>query len=237
MKRYLSKRSLKENQIKWIGALFCMSLYFISQNGLAQIEGPSRVIKNQNSTFRYTGDPPEDLNFYFWEINGGTIISEDFDSIVMNFSIEGNYSAMLYYADYIDFYEIGPLNFSVVTPTLEYTYDGVGNRVKREIVYYCQGQKKSAKTRKEITKELEESQVSMVYPNPTDNEIFLKVEDDVLASAQKSYVLYDASGKAVLNGKINSGLENIKVDNLPDGSYFLILSWGNQRKEWKIIKY
>ena len=71
------------------------------------------------------------------------------------------------------------------------------------------------------------------YPNPTTNQITIKVDNQLLGSV---YTIYDTIGKSVLNGKINSELHVIDLGNLSNGVYIIeVASEGNYFKN-KFIK-
>jgi len=74
-----------------------------------------------------------------------------------------------------------------------------------------------------------------VFPNPAKHEITVAFD----APFDGLYQFIDLSGKIVKSGNIQSSKENIGIDELPDGMYYLILedleSEGN-RMEQKIIK-
>jgi PKD repeat protein len=71
------------------------------------------------------------------------------------------------------------------------------------------------------------------YPNPTTNQITLKVDNQLLGSV---YTIYDTIGKSVLNGKISSELNVIDLGNLSNGVYIIeVASEGNYFKN-KFIK-
>lgn len=66
------------------------------------------------------------------------------------------------------------------------------------------------------------------YPNPTTNQITLKVDNQLLGSV---YTIYDTVGKSVLNGKISSELNVIDLGNLSNGVYIIeVASEGNYFK-------
>jgi PKD repeat protein len=71
------------------------------------------------------------------------------------------------------------------------------------------------------------------YPNPTTNQITIKVDNQLLGSV---YTIYDTIGKSVLNGKISSELNAIDLGNLSNGVYIIeVASEGNYFKN-KFIK-
>ncbi len=71
-----------------------------------------------------------------------------------------------------------------------------------------------------------------VFPNPTNNNITLKLNIDVV---DKHFVIYDYKGSVVMNGKTNSKLTSINLSKLNDGIYFLRLE-NNSNQFFKIIK-
>lgn len=71
------------------------------------------------------------------------------------------------------------------------------------------------------------------YPNPTTNQITLKVDNQLLGSV---YTIYDTIGKSVINGEISSELNVIDLGNLSNGVYIIeVASEGNYFKN-KFIK-
>jgi PKD repeat protein len=71
------------------------------------------------------------------------------------------------------------------------------------------------------------------YPNPTTNQITLKVDNQLLGSV---YTIYDTIGKSVINGEISSELNVIDLGNLSNGVYIIeVASKGNYFKN-KFIK-
>jgi PKD repeat protein len=71
------------------------------------------------------------------------------------------------------------------------------------------------------------------YPNPTTNQITIKVDNQLLGSV---YTIYDTIGKSVINGEISSELNVIDLGNLSNGVYIIeVASEGNYFKN-KFIK-
>jgi PKD repeat protein len=71
------------------------------------------------------------------------------------------------------------------------------------------------------------------YPNPTTNQITIKVDNQLLGSV---YTIYDTIGKSVINGEISSELNVIDLGNLSNGVYIIeVASKGNYFKN-KFIK-
>ena len=82
---------------------------------------------------------------------------------------------------------------------------------------------------------IEESQISAFefYPNPTTNQIHLKVANKLLGSI---YTIYDFTGKTVLTGKILSEHSVVELANLSRGIYLLNVGENLQTTTCKVIK-
>jgi hypothetical protein len=70
------------------------------------------------------------------------------------------------------------------------------------------------------------------YPNPTTNQITLKVDNQLLGSV---YIIYDNTGKSVLNGNILSEQSVIVLGDLSKGIYLLSIG-ENLERTFKVIK-
>jgi len=76
---------------------------------------------------------------------------------------------------------------------------------------------------------------AIVYPNPTNDILTLKVENYDLRNL--SYQLYDLYGKLLLDKKVVSGESTIYMAELANATYFIkILDGNNLIKMFKIIK-
>jgi len=74
-----------------------------------------------------------------------------------------------------------------------------------------------------------------VYPNPTSNNLQLKVENENLVDF--SYQLYDITGKHIDNKKIESSLTSIDMSYLVSATYFIkVIQRNKELKIFKIIK-
>ncbi len=60
-----------------------------------------------------------------------------------------------------------------------------------------------------------------VYPNPASSEVFVECNDNY------KYELIDINGKSLSNGDINIGINEIPINGLPEGMYFLKLANNN----------
>jgi hypothetical protein len=70
------------------------------------------------------------------------------------------------------------------------------------------------------------------YPNPVTNQITLKVDNQLLGSV---YIIYDNTGKSVLNGNILSEQSVIVLGDLSKGIYLLSIG-ENLERTFKVIK-
>lgn len=71
------------------------------------------------------------------------------------------------------------------------------------------------------------------YPNPSTNQITIKVDNELLGSV---YTIYDTIGKSVLNGKISSELNVIDLGNLSNGVYIIEVASEGKYFKNKFIK-
>ncbi len=73
------------------------------------------------------------------------------------------------------------------------------------------------------------------YPNPTKENIILKIENFSLSNL--SFYLYDINGKLLENKKIESNETSITMNNLATANYILKVTQNNKEvKTFKIIK-
>jgi len=75
------------------------------------------------------------------------------------------------------------------------------------------------------------------YPNPASDRVNLKFGNDI-SGQNWQYIIYDKSGKKLLEKKITSDLSSIFLGNLPKANYFLKVYGGDkQSKVFKIAKH
>jgi uncharacterized protein (TIGR02145 family) len=72
-----------------------------------------------------------------------------------------------------------------------------------------------------------------IYPNPTKNAINI---DLPIQDAPSEYIIWDLSGKKILNGTANSENTSINVSELQNGIYFITISNETKSKTQKFIK-
>lgn len=217
-------------------SFFYVSGYFSVLNG--QITGPERVIVKKDASYVHSLSPAGSGTSYLWEIDDADFVYQSWDSVVVNWDTDGEYSVSLSLYDSSKYSSelLDELLVTVVIPVIEYGYDAAGNRINRSIVYYSEGSKKSARIKGGIGAELEKYDQTMVYPNPSDHIIYLKLSHEFSEAGKKQYALYDNLGKLVMKGNIYSSLNEIQVSGLKNGTYYLVLTCDNNRKQWTIIK-
>ena len=71
-----------------------------------------------------------------------------------------------------------------------------------------------------------------LYPNPTSSKILLNTNESYIGSG---YLLFDILGKPILNGNIHSTTEEIDLEKLSSGVYYLKFGW-NGNEMIKVIK-
>ncbi len=81
-------------------------------------------------------------------------------------------------------------------------------------------------------KEVSQSNLFSVFPNPAQHIINVKADAKLLESV---YTIYDNTGKVVLSGKINSENTIIEIGNLSGGIYLFSFR-DNLKQTFKIIK-
>ena len=116
---------------------------------------------------------------------------------------------------------------------IKYTYDYAGNRITREIIYY-EGAAKSESAIPEEEPVIEHG--LNVYPNPASHSLYISLNEEVLVENQKMIVVFDNLGKVVYQTRSLSVLNQIDVSSWMVGTYILKLIYGQQHKEWIVVK-
>jgi len=74
-----------------------------------------------------------------------------------------------------------------------------------------------------------------VYPNPTRNQLILKIEDYSYRTLR--YQIYDMNGKLLLSNELNSAQTEIPVTSLSSATYLLkVIDVSQEIKTFRIIK-
>lgn len=119
---------------------------------------------------------------------------------------------------------------------VEFVYDAAGNRIEREIIYYESYQKSALATTNE-EENIEFTEGLKVYPNPATESIFVSVNEEVLLQDSRMILIYDNTGRLVHQQEVYHEINRIDASKLISGSYVLKLIYGNQQREWIIIKH
>lgn len=125
--------------------------------------------------------------------------------------------------------------FSSASQTVSYTYDGSGNRTRREIVM----SRKNAPNRAGIYDIHVEDKLSdrdvRIYPNPTRGMLRVDIPD-YLPDDYGQIHLYNLSGQTILTTSIHSSSTTLDISARQNGVYILHISLNGKSISWKIIK-
>ena len=127
---------------------------------------------------------------------------------------------------------------------VDFSYDGAGNQIKRQLCLFCRNQ--SSINDSLVLEDLKdenfhfffEGDVISYYPNPVKEELFLKWEliDGKNVERIELYTLTGQLVKKYINLNVSNKL-SIPFNNLPDGIYTILLLYSNgEQKDIKIIK-
>lgn len=81
-------------------------------------------------------------------------------------------------------------------------------------------------------KEAIENNLIVVYPNPTNSNINVKLNSSLIGA---TYTITDQLGKIEMTGKLNKECSTIEIDNLAGGIYTFSVE-GNNKQTFKVIK-
>lgn len=125
------------------------------------------------------------------------------------------------------------------------SYDENGNRILRELVCFSARENPEEQDKDPMSaintylpfKDQEQNLSSSfkVYPNPTNDLIYIEIEAKALQE-KCSFVLSDISGKVHMRKEITTSRTNLSLTHLADGVYFLTLFRRDQRDVVKIVK-
>lgn len=129
------------------------------------------------------------------------------------------------------------------TVTFEYSYDAVGNRVKRVVIEIteetAEDSTENMAQKSDMVEESEEindektGATISVFPNPATAYLNIQISD---IENSASYQLYSINGSVVKSGTISSSTERIELFDLEIGTYLLRIENGKSFEEFKIIK-
>jgi hypothetical protein len=117
------------------------------------------------------------------------------------------------------------------TKVYRFTYDGSGNREKRQFIQLKSGQVSSEESiYEDVVNQLE----IKIYPNPTKGIINVKIpmDDEKTITLQ----LLNINGSLLQENFVTDELTIIDLSGKPSGLYILRIRGGDESSEWKILK-
>lgn len=117
------------------------------------------------------------------------------------------------------------------TRVYSFTYDGSGNREKRQFIQLKSGQVTSEESiYEDVVNQLE----IKIYPNPTKGIINVKIpmDDEKTIMLQ----LLNINGSLLQENFVTDELTIIDLSGKPSGLYILRIRGGDESSEWKILK-
>jgi hypothetical protein len=122
------------------------------------------------------------------------------------------------------------------TVTFEYTYDAMGNRIKRKVIEIVEQTPEMANKNFKLENVLkEEETLAMtidVYPNPATSYLNIKISE----IKDASFTMLNTNGQNIASETINQTEYQIQLHTLPPGIYFLKIHNKGVYKEFKVIK-
>jgi hypothetical protein len=121
---------------------------------------------------------------------------------------------------------------------VRYSYDGAGNRVKREKVIAFKTIESDEKQEEEIEEFYEDfvgERKVIIYPNPTKGILKIDCRNyDNIEGMQFS--LYDMQGNLLHRVQQVSSETMLDISSYPVGVYLLLLTGEEEKSQWKIVK-
>lgn len=96
---------------------------------------------------------------------------------------------------------------------LTFSYDADGNRVQRTVTYNC-----NVVRGFDEVQEVDETGDMLVYPNPTEGLVRIKMPD---YESPMCYAIYGISGLKIAEGKLYDEETDLDIGNFPVGTYLL----------------
>lgn len=132
------------------------------------------------------------------------------------------------------------LQIPVLSQTLTYYYDETGNRTEKVII--LQKSTSVSPHEKEVIQEKEVAPVGfkvLLYPNPNDGVLKVEIGPDESNEDKVALIkieVFDLSGRVVINTSGQIGLTLVDLSGQVNGTYIMILTYGEKVSKWKIIK-
>ncbi|MEO6813604.1 MAG: T9SS type A sorting domain-containing protein [Ginsengibacter sp.] len=84
---------------------------------------------------------------------------------------------------------------------------------------------------KTVTLKASSNRSITIYPNPAKDHLYIRNDLNY-----RNLMMTDLAGKVILKKSISTGLNNIQIDQIPAGSYFIRLSDGDKTETLKFVK-
>lgn len=118
-----------------------------------------------------------------------------------------------------------------------YTYDGAGNRIKRELLFVKSKTRAKSEQDRQPDNYMDKlnKQLITISPNPTHGIIRIHI-DKYSTEDQYAIYVYTVGGEKVFHSAYVEPTTNIDLSNLSDGIYLLKIANSDKSVTWKIIK-
>jgi hypothetical protein len=120
---------------------------------------------------------------------------------------------------------------SAQTKVYSFTYDGSGNREKRQFIQLKSGQISSEES---LYEDVVNQHEIKIYPNPTKGILNVKIplDDENVMTIQ----VLSLNGSLLQENIVTNEMTIIDLSNRPSGLYILRIRGGDDSSEWKILK-
>ena len=166
-------------------------------------------------------------------------LNPSYQQVLLLLETDEAYLTYIYNGTYLDQFQYNRwvLDYEYTAPSIEYHYDGSGNRIQRLYSRVAT----SSRDFEDSGLEAEEREVTVVlYPNPTDGQLWIRFPDWVaeeLAKDQVRVQVFDATGQLV--GQYHKTLEQesrLDLSALPIGRYYVKINIAGHSQTKQIIK-
>lgn len=120
-----------------------------------------------------------------------------------------------------------PLTNNAQSP-IDYSYDAVGNRVKREIVL-----SRNSRQSQRLT-DISKAYTLSVSPNPTQGLVHLESQD--LHDKECEITVYNMAGNQICKTYMLHGSADIDLSQKDNGIYLMTVVAKGTKRSWKIVK-
>lgn len=114
-----------------------------------------------------------------------------------------------------------------------YHYDAAGNRIKREIIISKKQAVAAPKTKAPSYSDMLSDYQIRIAPNPTKGRVKVSVLN---TDAVFDVRVHSSNGQVIVSQSSARNGAEIDLTNQPNGIYILVISLGQEKTTWKIIK-